>query len=57
MNARTESLLEPRPTPIVPFVAASLVAHVVVGVLLLAFSWLFTPPKLTLDQEPIKASL
>jgi protein TonB len=57
MNARSESLLEPRPTPIVPFVAVSVVAHVVAVVLLSVFSWLFAPPKLSLDPEPIKASL
>jgi TonB family protein len=57
MSARFESLLEPRPTPIVPFVAVSLIAHVVAAVSLSVFSWLFAPARMTLDPEPIKASL
>jgi TonB family protein len=57
MTARTESLLEPRPTPLVPFVALSVGVHVVAAVLLSVASWLFAPPKVSLDPEPIKASL
>lgn len=57
MTARTESLLQPRPTPIVGFVAISIAAHLVFPVLLTIIGWLISPPKITLDQQPIKASL
>lgn len=57
MTTRTESLLQPRPTPIVAFVSISLVVHVVFAALLTVFSWLFSPPRLSMDPEPIKASL
>lgn len=57
MNARTESLLEPRPTPLVGFVALSIGAHVLVVALFAVATWLLAAPKVTLDQEPIKATL
>ncbi len=57
MTARTESLLQPRPTPIVAFLMVSLVVHIAFAALLTVFSWLFSPPKLGLDPQPIKASL
>ncbi|MCU0700295.1 MAG: TonB C-terminal domain-containing protein [Myxococcaceae bacterium] len=57
MTARTESLLEPRPTPLVPFVALSIGVHVVAALVLSVASWLFAPAKVSLDPPPIKASL
>lgn len=57
MTARTESLLDPRPTPLVAFLGVSVVVHVLFGVALSAFSYLFSPPRVVLDQTPIKASL
>jgi hypothetical protein len=57
MTARTESLLEPRPSPLVPFVALSIGVHVLAAVLLSVASWLFAPAKVSLDQQPVKASL
>ena len=56
-TARTESLLAPRPTPIVAFVSISLLVHVLFAAFLTVFSWLFSPPRLSMDPEPIKASL
>lgn len=54
---RTESLLEPRPSPLMAFVAVSLAAHLLaVGGFSLA-SWLLAGPRVVLDQQPIKASL
>lgn len=57
MTARTESLLDPRPTPLVAFVVVSIVAHGLVVLGVSVISWLVAPAKVTLDQEPIKASL
>jgi len=57
MSARTESLLSPRPSPIVAFLVVSLAVHVAFGAVLTIFSWLFSPPRLSMDPQPIKASL
>jgi TonB family protein len=57
VNARTESLLQPRPTPLKGFLALSVAAHIVFPVLLTLIGWLISPPKVALDPQPIKASL
>jgi TonB family protein len=57
MTARTESLLEPRPSPLVPFVALSIGVHVLAALLLSVASWLFAPAKVSFEQQPVKASL
>lgn len=57
MNARSESLLQPRPTPLKGFLALSVAAHLVFPVLLTVIGWLISPPKVALDPQPIKASL
>ena len=57
MSSRTETLLNPRPTPLVPFVALSVAVHLVAAAVLSVASWLLSPPKVTLDPPPITASL
>ncbi len=52
-----ESLLRPRKSPVLPFVAASVVAHVGLTVGFLLVSALLAGPRVDLDAKPIKASL
>ncbi len=52
-----DSLLRPRPSGLTPFVMASVVGHVLVVAVWLALSWVLRGPAISLDQQPIKASL
>ncbi len=54
---RAESLLTPRATPVLPFMALSVGGHVLAIAGLTVFSWLFSGPKVELEQKPITASL
>jgi protein TonB len=51
------SLLVPRPTALPLFVLASVLGHGLVVGGWLVLSWAFAPPKVDLEQKPIKASL
>lgn len=57
MNAAAESLLTPRPAPLVPFLAVSVGAHVMFAGILFGLSFVFAGPRVDLNQTPIKASL
>lgn len=52
-----DTLLRPRKSPVLPFVAASVAAHVAVTVGFLLVSAWVAGPRLDLDAKPIKASL
>jgi len=53
----TESLLRPRPTLMLPFVAISLAGHVAFVAVALLLSWAMAGPRINLEQTPIKATL
>jgi TonB family protein len=57
MNAATYSLLAPRPSKLMPYLAASLVGHLVVVLGFLVLSWVLAGPRMDLEQKPIKATL
>jgi TonB family protein len=56
-DAATMSLLRPRPSGLLPFVLASVVAHVLVVFVGLTVTWALSGPKVNLEPVPIKASL
>ena len=57
MNIAAESLLTPRPTKVVPFLAISIGLHVAFAFAMFVVSFIFAGPKINLNQTPIKASL
>jgi TonB family protein len=52
-----QSPLANRPSPMLPFIVASLVGHAGVVALALVLQWLFEQPRVDLDQKPIMASI
>ncbi|MBL8957366.1 MAG: TonB family protein [Myxococcaceae bacterium] len=56
-TAAYQSQLANRPSPMVPFVVASIVAHVGIVAVVLVLQWLFEQPRVELEQKPITASL
>jgi TonB family protein len=57
MSTPSHSLLRPQPTAVWPYLAASVVGHLVAVGLFLAWSAAFSGPSMDLEQKPIKASL
>jgi len=57
MTAAAESLLRPRPQPLLPFLVVSVAGHLLFIGAALVLSWALAGPRIELDQEPIKASL
>ncbi len=57
MNHVASSFLRPRDSGVAPYLALSLVGHVLVVAVGLGFSWVFRGPTIDLQQTPIKASL
>lgn len=57
MNPAMQSALVRKPTPILPFLAGSVVAHALLFGAILLFSWFKLTPDVNLDQKPIHAEL
>jgi protein TonB len=57
MDVAQQSLLANRPSPLKPFIVASVVGHVALVVVGLVLQWLYETPRVDLDQKPITASL
>ena len=57
MIQSTPSLLDPRPSGLLPFLLGSIVGHGAIVSLALVLSWLLAGPRVNLDTKPIKASL
>ncbi len=52
-----QSPLANRPSPMLPFVVGSIVAHVLIVAFVLVLQWVMDKPRVDLDQKPITASL
>ena len=56
-SASHHSLLANRPSPMVPFIVASIVGHAGIVAIALLLQWVFEAPRVDLDQKPIMASI
>jgi len=56
-TAAYQSPLANRPSPMLPFVIASIVFHVGIVAVVLVLQWVMEQPRVDLDQKPITASL